>query len=63
MSMALDIRLACLKAAILEDWLELEAYEADGALVIRVRGREKTSETLREQQPNPCRRAWHRAPE
>jgi len=57
--MALDIRLSCLKAAILEDWLELEAYEVDGALVIRVRA--KTSETLEEQQPNSCRRVWPHA--
>jgi len=37
MSMTLDIRLACLRNAILEDWIDLEAYEADGTLVIRLK--------------------------
>jgi len=37
--MALDFRLNALRLAILEDWAELEADEADGALVIRVRGK------------------------
>ena len=48
MSMALDFRLNALKLAILEDWAELEAGEADGALVIRVRERGKTSEARKE---------------
>jgi len=48
MSMALDFRLNALKLAILEDWAELEADEADGALVIRVRDRGKTSEARKE---------------
>ena len=61
MSMALDFRLNALRLAILEDWLELEAYEVEGKLVIRVRDRERTSETLEEQQPNSGRRAWFRA--
>jgi hypothetical protein len=63
MGMALDFRLNALRLAILEDWLELEAYEVEGALVIRVGGREKTSETQEERQPKPCRRAWHHAQE
>jgi len=37
MGMALDIRLACLRDAILENWIDLEAYEAEGTLVIRLR--------------------------
>ena len=37
MGMTLDIRLACLRDAILENWIALEAYEADGALVIRLK--------------------------
>ena len=37
MGMGLDIRLACLKDAILENWIDLEAYEADGTLVIRLK--------------------------
>lgn len=48
MSMALDFRLNALRLAILEDWAELEAGEADGALVIRVRDRGKTSEARKE---------------
>jgi len=35
--MALDIRLACLKDAILENWADLEASEADGKLVIQLK--------------------------
>jgi len=35
--MALDFRLNALRAAILEDWAELEAYEVDGTLVVRLR--------------------------
>jgi len=41
--MALDIRLQCLRTAIKEDWSELEAEEANGSLVIRL----KTEEELR----------------
>ena len=48
MGMALDFRLNALRLAILEDWTELEAGEADGALVIRVRDRGKTSEAWKE---------------
>ncbi len=48
MGMALDFRLNALRAAILEDWAELEADEADGALVIRVRDRGKISEARKE---------------
>ena len=61
MGMALDFRLNALRLAILEDWLELEAYEVEGALVIRVRDKGRTSETLEERQPNPGRRAWPHA--
>jgi len=35
--MALDFRLACLMAAIREDWPELEADEVNGAMVVRVK--------------------------
>jgi len=35
--MALDIRLACLKDAILENWADLEAAEADGKLVVQLK--------------------------
>ena len=41
MSMALDFRLACLMAAIREYWLELEADEVEGALVVRVKTADK----------------------
>jgi len=41
--MALDFRLACLRDAILENWIDLEAYEADGALVVRVKTADKNS--------------------
>ena len=35
--MALDIRLACLLAAVKEEWEDLQVDEMDGALVIRIR--------------------------
>jgi len=41
--MALDSRLNCLRIAIKEDWPELEAEDANGNLVIRL----KTEEELR----------------
>ncbi|MCX6770488.1 MAG: hypothetical protein NTX79_00365 [Candidatus Micrarchaeota archaeon] len=34
---AFDFRLACLRDAILENWIDLEAFEADGTLVIRLK--------------------------
>jgi len=37
MGMALDLRLECLRKAILEGWAELEAEEMDGMLIIRVK--------------------------
>ena len=62
--MALDTRLACLRAAILEDWAELEAEEIDGMLVIRVRERVKVNEILDEWMPRYSgRHASRRAPE
>jgi len=35
--MALDLRLECLRKAIIEGWSELEADEANGMLVIKVK--------------------------
>ena len=50
MGMALDIRLACLRDAILEDWIDLEAYEADGTLVIRLKDGVEAIEKLEKEQ-------------
>jgi len=35
--MALDIRLVCLRDAILENWVDLIAYDADGKLVVQLK--------------------------
>ena len=51
MGMALDIRLACLRDAILENWIDLEAYEADGTLVIRLRDGVIVIEPQKEREP------------
>lgn len=48
--MGLDIRLACLRDAILENWSELEASEDAGALVVRLRDGVEIIEK-REEQP------------
>jgi len=39
--MALDIRLACLRDAIRENWEDLEATEENRILVIRIKGSRK----------------------
>ena len=39
--MALDIRLACLRDAIMKNWEDLELEEDNGVLVIRVKGSRK----------------------
>jgi len=63
MSMALDIRLACLRDAILEDWIDLEAYEDGGMLVIRLRDGVKSIEKRETEQPEkPDRQSCLRAP-
>ena len=49
--MALDIRLACLRDAILEDWIDLEAFEADGTLVIRLKDGVTVIEPQKEREP------------
>ena len=61
--MALDIRLACLRDAILEDWIDLEAFDADGTLVIRLRdGVEAIEKRETEQPEKQGRQARLRAP-
>jgi len=35
--MALDIRLVCLRDAILDNWVDLTASESDGKLVIQLK--------------------------
>ena len=42
----LDARLASLMNAIKEDWDALEVAEVDGALVVRVKGGEKTENRI-----------------
>jgi len=51
MGMALDFRLNALRLAILEDWLELEAYEVEGALVIRLKDDVMVIEPQKERGP------------
>ena len=57
MDMTLDIRLSCLKDAILENWIDLEAFEAEGKLVIRLKdGVEAIEKRETEQSEKPDRR-------
>ena len=61
--MTLDIRLACLRDAILENWIDLEAYEADGMLIIRLRDGVAVIEKRETEQPEkPDHHARLRAP-
>ena len=46
--MTFDKRLACLMAAINEDWSELEAGEVNGTLVVRVKDSVKAQEMQKE---------------
>ena len=54
--MTLDIRLACLRDAILEDWIALEAFEADGTLVIRLKDGIEAIEKRETKQPEKPRK-------
>jgi len=51
MGMTIDIRLACLRDAILENWVDLEAYEDGGTLVIRLRNGIEAIEKQEKERP------------
>jgi len=52
--MALDIRLACLKDAILENWVDLEAGEENGKLVAQLK--EGVEVVLRREAEEPVKK-------
>jgi len=62
--MALDIRLACLMEAVLENWDDLEADAVDGTLVIRLKKGVAVIEPTKKREPEePSRQAGLSAPE
>ena len=53
--MALDIRLACLRDAILENWADLTAHEADGKLVVQLK--EGVEAVLKQETEKPVKKS------